>query len=174
MFQCEKGVTNPFLFHHCWVIMCGKMRVILLQDVSGLGRAGEVKEVADGYGRNFLLPKKLAEFASPSLLKRIEEQHQAGARRQLVADAEFLSLAQSLDGIEVVVGAKVGAQGRLYGAVTSSDIAEGIHRVTGHDIDKRKIELEEPIHELGKYEVVVRLSSELVPKIKVVVEGDES
>jgi len=152
--------------------MCGKMRVILLQDVSGLGRAGEVKEVADGYGRNFLLPKKLAEFASPSLLKRIEEQHQAEARRQLVADTEFLSLAQALEGVEVVIKAKVGAQGRLYGAVTSSDIAEGILRVLGHDIDKRKIELEEPIHQLGQYDVVVRLSGELVPKIKVIVEGD--
>ena len=148
------------------------MRVVLLQDVSGLGKAGEVREVADGYGRNFLLPKKLAEFASPSLLKRVEEQRQAETRRQLVADAEFLSLAQALEGTQVVVKAKVGAQGRLYGAITSSDIAEGIHRVTGQDIDKRKIELEEPIHQLGQYEVVVRLSKELVPKINVVVEGD--
>jgi large subunit ribosomal protein L9 len=152
--------------------MWGKMRVVLLQDVSGLGKAGEVREVADGYGRNFLLPKKLAEFASPSLLKRVEEQRQAETRRQLVADAEFLSLAQALEGTQVVVKAKVGAQGRLYGAITSSDIAEGIHRVTGQDIDKRKIELEEPIHQLGQYEVVVRLSKELVPKINVVVEGD--
>jgi large subunit ribosomal protein L9 len=152
--------------------MWGKMRVVLLQDVSGLGKAGEVREVADGYGRNFLLPKKLADFASPSLLKRVEEQRQAETRRQLVADAEFLSLAQALEGTEVVVKAKVGAQGRLYGAITSSDIAEGIHRVTGQDIDKRKIELEEPIHQLGQYEVVVRLSKELVPKINVVVEGD--
>ncbi|MGB2799775.1 MAG: 50S ribosomal protein L9, partial [Dehalococcoidia bacterium] len=80
--------------------------------------------------------------------------------------------AQTLEGVEVVIKAKVGAQGRLYGAVTSSDIAEGIHRVVGHDIDKRKIELEEPIHQLGQYDVVVRLSGELVPKIKVIVEGD--
>ncbi len=152
--------------------MWGKMRVVLLQDVSGLGKAGEVREVADGYGRNFLLPKKLAEFASPSLLKRVEEQRQAETRRQLVADVEFLSLAQALEGTQVVVKAKVGAQGRLYGAITSSDIAEGIHRVTGQDIDKRKIELEEPIHQLGQYEVVVRLSKELVPKINVIVEGD--
>lgn len=146
--------------------------MVLLQDVSGLGKAGEVREVADGYGRNFLLPKKLAEFASPSLLKRVEEQRQAETRRQLVADAEFLSLAQALEGTQVVVKAKVGAQGRLYGAITSSDIAEGIQRVTGQEIDKRKIELEEPIHQLGQYEVVVRLSKELVPKINVVVEGD--
>ncbi|MBE0415816.1 MAG: 50S ribosomal protein L9 [Dehalococcoidia bacterium] len=149
------------------------MRVVLLQDVSGVGKAGEVKEVADGYGRNFLLPKRLAEFASPSLLKRVEEQHQAQARRQLLADAELVSLAQTLEGLEVAVKAMVGAQNRLFGAITSSDIAEGIHRLTGQDIDKRKIELEEPIHFLGEYEVLVRLSKELLPKIKVIVEEEK-
>ena len=148
------------------------MRVVLFQDVSGVGRAGEVKEVADGYGRNFLIPKGLAEFASPALLKRIEEQRQAIVRRREVAETGLASLADTLDGAEVVVKAKVGAQGRLYGAVTSSDIAEGIHRVIGQEIDKRKIELEEPIHQLGEYQVVVRLSKELVPSIKVVVEGE--
>lgn len=150
------------------------MRVVLLQDVSGVGKAGEVKEVADGYGRNFLLPKRLAEFASPSLLKRVEEQRQAQARRQLLADAELVSLAQTLEGLEVAVKAMVGAQSRLFGAITSSDIAEGIHRLTGQDIDKRKIELEEPIHFLGEYEVLVRLSKELLPKIKVIVEEEKS
>jgi large subunit ribosomal protein L9 len=152
--------------------MGGDMRVILLQDVSGLGTAGEVKEVADGYGRNFLIPKRLAEFASPALLKRVEEQRQAIVRRRDMAETELITLADTLDGAEVVVKAKVGAQGRLYGAVTSSDIAEGIHRVIGQEIDKRKIELEEPIHQLGEYQVMVRLSKELVPSIKVVVEGE--
>jgi len=123
-------------------------------------------------GGTFFFPKSLLSLPLLLLLKRIEEQHQAEARRQLVADAEFLSLAQALEGVEVVIKAKVGAQGRLYGAVTNSDIAEGIHRVVGHEIDKRKIELEEPIHQLGQYDVVVRLSGELVPKIKVIVEGD--
>jgi len=152
---------------------CEAVRVVLLQDVPGLGRAGEVKEVADGYGRNFLHPKRLAEFASPSLLKRVEDQRQAEARRQLLADAELKSLAQSLEGVEVIVKARVGGQGRLYGAITSSDIADGIRRVTGQDIDKRKIELEEPIHQLGEYEVLVRLSRELLTKIKVVVEEEK-
>ncbi len=148
------------------------MRVILLEDVSGLGSAGEIKEVADGYGRNFLIPKGLAEFASPASLKRVEEQSQAIARRREVAETELASLADTLDGAEVVVKAKVGAQGRLYGAVTSSDIAEGLQRVVGQEIDKRKIELEEPIHQLGEYQVMVRLSKDLTPSIKVVVEGE--
>ena len=149
------------------------MKVVLLQDVLRLGKAGEVKEVADGYGRNFLLPRGLAEFATPSLLKRAEEQRQAEARRQLLADAELASLAQSLEGVEVAVKAKVGAQGRLFGAITAGDIADELQRVTGQDIDKKKIELEEPIHQLGQYEVEVRLSKELVPKIRVVVEEEE-
>ena len=148
------------------------MKVVLLQDVAQLGKAGEVKEVADGYARNFLLPRGLAEFASPSLLKRAEEQLQAEVRRQRMADAELVSLAQDLEGAEVSIKAKVGSQGRLYGAITSGDIADGLNRVTGKGIDKKKIELEEPIHQLGEYEVVVRLSKELVPKIRVVVEEE--
>jgi len=149
------------------------MKVILLQDVPRLGKAGEIKEVADGYGRNFLLPRGLAEFASPSILKQVEERQRAEARRQRLADAELASLAQSLEGVEVIIKAKVGAQGRLYGAITSGDIADELHRVIGQDIDKKKIELEEPIHQLGEYEVVVRLSKELVPKIRVVVEEEK-
>ncbi|RLC72430.1 MAG: 50S ribosomal protein L9 [Chloroflexi bacterium] len=149
------------------------MKVILLQDVPRLGKAGEIKEVADSYGRNFLLPRGLAEFASPSILKQVEERQRAEARRQRLADAELASLAQSLEGVEVIIKAKVGAQGRLYGAITSGDIADELHRVIGQDIDKKKIELEEPIHQLGEYEVVVRLSKELVPKIRVVVEEEK-
>lgn len=150
------------------------MRVVLLQDVSGLGEAGEVREVADGYGRNFLLPRGLAEFASPSLLKRVEEQRHAEERRQLLANAETVSLAQTLEGLVVTIKAKIGAQDRLYGAVTSGDIADEIHRLTGQDIDKRKIALDEPIHQLGEYEVSVRLSKELVPKVMVIVAEEKA
>lgn len=152
--------------------MSGDMKVVLLQDISGLGMAGEVREVADGYGRNYLIRKKLAEFASPSALKRVEEQRRAEARRQQAADAELVGVAQALDGVEVVVKAKVGEQGRLYGAVTSSDVADAIHQTTGHEVDRKQIELEETIHQLGEYEVVVRLSKDLLPKVRVVVEGD--
>lgn len=145
------------------------MKVVLLQNVAGLGEAGEVKEVADGYGRNFLLPKGLAEFASPSLLKRAEEQRHAEERRQLTANAGMTDIAQTLEGLAVTIRAKIGAQDRLYGAITSGDIAEEVQRLTGQDIDKRKIELDEPIHQLGEYEVSVRLTRDLVPKLKVIV-----
>lgn len=150
------------------------MRVVLLKNVSGLGEAGEVKEVSNGYGRNFLLPRGLAEFASPALMKRADERRKAEERRQQLASAEMEELAQTLEGLKVVIRAKIGAQDRLYGAVTSADIADEVQRLTGQDIDKRKIELSEPIHQLGEYEVPVKLSGDLVPKLKVVVEEERA
>ncbi|MBA7614222.1 50S ribosomal protein L9 [subsurface metagenome] len=145
------------------------MRVVLLQEVPRLGKAGEVKDVASGYARNFLLPRGLAEFATPAAMKRVEEIREAEEKRQALLETEMVSLSQTVEGVEITLKAKVGAQERLYGAVTSGDIAEELKRVTGQDIDKRKIELEEPIRQLGEYEVLVRLSTEIAPKIKVVV-----
>jgi len=149
------------------------MRIVLLKNVSGLGEVGDVKEVADGYGRNFLIPKGLAEFATPTLLKRAEEQRRSEEHRQFMAGAEMAGLEKTLEGLEVTIKAKVGATDRLYGAITSADIAEEVQRLTGQDIDKRKIELDEPIHHLGEYEVSVRLSTELVPRLKVVITEEQ-
>ena len=141
----------------------------MLQDVPRLGSAGEVKDVASGYARNYLLPRGLAEFATPEVMKRAEAIRKAEEKRQALVETEMMSLAQTLEGVEITLKAKVGAQERLYGAITSGDIAEELERVTGQDIDKKKIELEEPIRQLGEYEVLVRLSREITPKIKVVV-----
>ena len=148
------------------------MKVVLLQNVAGLGTVGEVKEVAQGYGRNFLLPKGLAERATADLMKRAEEMRRAEERRQLLADAEMAVYAETFEGLEVRIKAKAGAQDRLYGAITNADIAEEVQRITGQDMDKRKIELDEPIHKLGEYDVVVRLSKELTPRLKVIVVGE--
>ncbi|MBE9502326.1 MAG: 50S ribosomal protein L9 [Dehalococcoidia bacterium] len=145
------------------------MRVVLLQDVPRLGSVGEVRDVASGYARNFLLPRGLAEFATPAAMRRVEAIRQAEGKRQALLETELTALAQTLEGVEITLKAKVGAQERLYGAVTNGDIAEELERVTGQDIDKRKIELEEPIRQLGEYEVLVRLSKGIAPKIKVVV-----
>jgi large subunit ribosomal protein L9 len=130
---------------------------------------GEVRDVASGYARNFLFPRGLAEFSTPAAMRRVEAIRQAEEKRQALLETELTALAQTLEGVEITLKAKVGAQERLYGAVTSGDIAEELERVTGQDIDKRKIELEEPIHQLGEYEVLVRLSKGIAPKIKVVV-----
>ena len=149
------------------------MRVILLQDVTDMAKAGEVKEVADGYGRNFLLPKKLAVLASPSALKGVEAQHQADTQRQVSSEAQAEAVAERLEGLSITLKARVGAQGRLYGSITAADIAQEIQKLTGQEVDRRRIELEEPLRQLGSYEVTIRLSREVTPKIRVVVEEGE-
>jgi large subunit ribosomal protein L9 len=148
------------------------MKVVLLQNVAGLGTVGEVKEVAEGYARNFLLPKGLADRATPELMKRAEDMRRAEERRQLLEAAEMAVYAETFEGLEVTIKAKAGAQDRLYGSITNADIADEVQRITGQDMDKRKIELDEPIHKLGEYNVVVRLSKELTPRLKVIVVGD--
>jgi large subunit ribosomal protein L9 len=149
------------------------MKVVLLQDVPQLGEAGEVKDVAVGYARNFLLPKGLAEFVTPAVLERVEARLRKEERRQAQVEVEMASTAHTLDGAQITLKAKVGTQERLYGSITSGDIAAELQRVTGLEIDKRKIELEEPIRQVGEYEISVRLSKEFVPKIRIVVEEEE-
>ena len=148
------------------------MRVILIRDVDRVGTAGEVKDVADGYGRNYLLPKGLAELVSPDGLKRADEYRKAEERRQQALNAEMEGLAGLLDGLEVNIKAKAGENERLYGSVTSADIAEEAQRLTGHEVDKRKVELHEPIHQLGEYEITVKLTRDLTPTLKVIVSAE--
>ena len=147
--------------------------MVFLKDVPPAGKVGEIKEVADGYGRNFLLPRKLAALAKPSALKALEAQIQKEiARQQRLAD-ELQELAQQLEGFSMTLKAKVVEEERLYGSIRDSDIVAEINRLLGFDIDKRKIELEEPIHQAGEYEITVRLSKDLAPKINVIVAAEE-
>jgi len=148
------------------------MKVIFLQDVSHVARAGETKEVADGYGRNFLIPKKLALLANPSAISAVETRLKAGVRGQAQTEAELVELAQQLEGREVSLKVRAGAKDRLYGAVTTADIAAELE-TTGLVVDKKKIELAEPIHQLGSYEIAIRLAKDIIPKIKVVVTKEE-
>ena len=149
------------------------MKVVFLKDVSPTGKVGEIKEVADGYARNFLLPKKLAALAKPSALKALESQIKKEIERQERLDAELRELAQELEGFSMTLKARVVEDKRLYGSIRDNDIAAEINRLIGYDIDKKKIELEEPIHEIGEYELTVRLSKDLTPKIKVIVAAEE-
>jgi len=141
------------------------MKVIFLQDVPNVARAGEIKEVADGYGRNFLIPKKLALLADPRAIGQIETGNKTKAR----VNAELIELAHQLEGKEVNLKARVGAKDRLYGSITSADIASELNNTAGLVIDKRKIELDEPIRQLGSYEVAIRLAKDIIPKIRVTV-----
>ena len=149
------------------------MKVVLLEDVANVGRAGEVKEVADGYGRNFLLPRKLALLATPSAIKAAEAQLQKEQEKQQRFAAEITKLAEQLEGLLITFKEKVSSEDRLYGSVRDSDIARELSQLTGLDIAKEKIELEDPIRQLGEYEVPVRLSEDLAPKIKVIVTREE-
>ncbi|MFC2040979.1 50S ribosomal protein L9 [Chloroflexota bacterium] len=145
------------------------MKVIFLQDVPQVARAGEIKEVADGYGRNFLIPRKLASLASSEAINTVGAQLKVRARSQARTEAELLELADHLNGREVILQARVGGKDRLFGSITAADIAVELENATGFTVDKRKIELEESIRQVGSYEVAIRLAKDIVPKIKVTV-----
>ena len=149
------------------------MKVLLTETVDNLGSAGEVKKVADGYARNFLIPKGLAVPVTAGALKQAELRRQAETRRQQRAKVEAESLARTLSQVTLTFQVKAGEKGKLYGSITSADIAEAFERETGQAIDKRKVELEEPIRELGSYYVPIKLLPDLVPRITVIVEGED-
>ena len=145
------------------------MRVIFLQDVPNVARAGEIKEVANGYGRNFLIPRKLALRAGSEAINTMGAQLKMEARSQSQTEAELLELANHLNGREVILEARTGGKDRLYGSITSADIVAELESNTGLVVDKRKVRLSEPIRQLGSYEVAIRLAEDIVPKIKVTV-----
>ena len=150
------------------------MKVIFLQDVANVARAGEIKEVADGYGRNFLIPRKLAVLATPASTKAIETLLKTQAHYQAQRETELVELANHLDGKEIILKAQTGGKDRLYGAVTTADIAAELQNSTGAVVDKRKIELDKPIHQLGSYEVVIKLAKDITPKVRVTVVEKET
>lgn len=151
------------------------MRVILLQDVEGLGKAGDLKDVANGYARNYLLPKRMAAGATPQLLANYQ-QRIAAEQRKLEKQAEQnRQQAERLGQVKLTFKARVGRQGRLYGSITSQDIAAGLRESEGIAVDRRMIELPDPIRALGTYMVPVKLAQKLEPKITVnVVDESES
>jgi large subunit ribosomal protein L9 len=149
------------------------MKVLLTETVDNLGSAGEVKKVAAGYARNFLIPKGLAVPATAESLQQAELRRQAEARRQERAKVEAESLARTLSQVTLTFKVKAGEKDKLYGSVTNADIAEAFERETGQAIDKRKVELEEPIRELGSYYVPIKLLPDLAPRIAVIVERED-
>jgi len=146
------------------------MKVVFLQDVPNVAKAGEIKEVAAGYGRNFLIPRKLAALVSPQAMSQAE----TSIKTQAGTNEELVELAGQLEGKEVSLKAHAGAKERLYGSITSADIAAELESVTGLVVDKRKIELDEPIRQLGSYELTIRLGKDITPKIKVSVIEEEA
>ena len=143
------------------------MRVILLQDVDGLGKAGDLKDVANGYARNYLLPRQLAAGATPSLIAN-RQQRIAAEQRKLEKQSELnRQQAERLGQITLTFKARVGSQGRLYGSITSQDIAAGLREAEGIVIDRRMIDMPEPIRTTGTFKVPVKIASKLQPEITV-------
>jgi large subunit ribosomal protein L9 len=147
------------------------MKVIFLKDAPK-GKMGEVKEVADGYARNFLFPKGLALPATPSAIKAAKVLSDEKAESQARQREELGRIAQELEGKELHFKAKAGAKGRLHGAITTASIADELSRLTGFEIDKKKVELEEPLHHVGSYDVMINLGTGTEAKIKVVIEEE--
>src|SRR5205807_2056979 len=158
----EKGPvrTSPYEELFC-------MKVILFQDVDGLGKAGDLKEVANGYARNYLLPRRLAAGATPGLIAN-RAQRIAAEQRKLEKQAELnRHLAERLAQITLTFKAKVGRQGRLYGSITSQDVASALQEAEGITIDRRVIDLSEPIRSLGTFSVPVKVATNQEPKLTV-------
>ena len=140
------------------------MRLILLQDVKSLGKRGDIVDVADGYARNFLLPRKLAGEADRGALARLDAQQKAVERRELQELAEARELAVRLESAKLAVKAKAGGNGKLFGAVTNADVASAIANVLSVEIDRHKIEMTNQIKALGSYPVEIRLHKNVVAK----------
>ncbi|HZB95592.1 MAG TPA: 50S ribosomal protein L9 [Herpetosiphonaceae bacterium] len=150
------------------------MKIVLMKDVPNLGAAGEVKEVADGYARNYLMPKGFAALATKGLIKQAQERAEAQRKRDLRARTDAEALAQRINGQTVRFTARVGELDRLYGSITNVDIAEKLSSQIGAEIDRRRVELGDPIKRAGVYSVVVDLGHGLDARINVVVEGEGS
>jgi large subunit ribosomal protein L9 len=143
------------------------MKIILLSDVKSLGTTGTVLEVADGYARNFLLPRGLAAEASKGSLALLEQQRKAKARRDAEAVANAEALGKQLEGLLRSVPAKAGGNGRLFGAVTNGDVAAAIARELGIEIDRHKIDVPDNIKSLGSYPVEIKLGKNILAKTTV-------
>ena len=149
------------------------MKVVLLEDVPGRGKAGEIKEVSKGYAKNFLLPRSLALIATPMVIKQVESRLEREKFEESIDRDKLVELAGQIEGKEIRLRARMGAGERLFGSITAADVAEELSRAIGSVIDKKKIDIEKPFRQTGSYEVVVKLASDIKPKIMVVIEEEE-
>ncbi len=147
------------------------MEVILLENIDKLGSRGQIVRVADGYGRNYLLPQKLAVAATPQNRKWVEQQRVRFLKLEAKEKSAAEELAKLMQDVEIVVSRRAGEKGQLFGSVTSMDIVAGLE-ARGFNIDRRKIQLDAPLKVLGEYNVPVRLHREVTVSVKVKVEGE--
>ena len=143
------------------------MKVILLKDVKGTGKKGEIKEVSDGYARNFLLKKGAAVEATGTNMKELDEKAKSKERKELIAYEEAVLLGKQMEEVNIVIEAKAGEGGRLFGSITSKEIAEQLKKQKNIDVDKRKISLDEPIRSLGSRFVDIKIHQKVTTRIRV-------
>lgn len=144
------------------------MKVILLDDVKNLGKKGEVKEVSEGYARNFLIPRGLASEATGGRLKQHRQEQEKIQAKKAREEKEAIGLKEKIDGLTVEIPVRAGEGGRLFGSVTAADVAEAL-KAKGFNVDKRKIEIAEPIRGLGNYELKIKLYPNVEASFEVIV-----
>jgi len=144
------------------------MKVMLIKDVYKLGRAGDIKKVADGFGRNFLLPQGFAVLATAGALKQIEKIRGQAEIRRTEQNSELKGLADQIKVVTLTFSSKAGETGKLYGSITTQDIATAISEQTRFEVKKQQIDMQ-PIRNLGEFTVRVRLTMDLIPEVKVIV-----
>lgn len=143
------------------------MKIVLLQDVKNVGRIGEIIEVPDGYGRNFLIPKGMADLATRSVMRSVEFKNRIDKNTEIRDRHEAEKLAQGLQGATLTIGAQVGAKNRIHGEVTNQDVAQAVFDQLGIEIDRHKIEIERPIRSLGIFMLPVRITKGLEASITI-------
>ena len=144
------------------------MKVLLLKDVYKLGHAGDVKKVADGFGRNFLLPQNLAVLATPGALKTVEKIREKAAVERAALNQEMSGIAEKLTNVELQFYSKAGETGKLYGSITSQMVVDELNKKAGTSLSKHQIE-SDPIRTLGEHKAHIRLTVDLVPEVKIIV-----
>ena len=142
------------------------MKVLLIKDVYKLGRAGDVKRVADGYGRNFLIPQGFAVLATPGALKQVEKIRQQAAEKRAVLNTEMGAVAEKLASLSITFGAKAGETGKLYGSITTQDLVSAIKAKSGIEIKKQQVDMQ-PLRTLGEHKAHIRLTMDLIPEVKI-------
>lgn len=147
------------------------MKVILLQDIKGTGKKNEIVNVSDGYARNFLFPKNLAKEATEQSVSIVNRQKAAQDKIEAENKAAALLKANDLRNKEVIVIAKAGDSGKLFGAITTTEVAEALQTQYGYQIDKRKIEIKNPIKQVGEYEIIVKLYSSISTNMKLTIKA---
>ena len=147
------------------------MKVILQSDVKGTGKKGQILEVADGFARNFLFPKKLAIEATTGNIQDVSHKKEVEQRRKEKEKEDAIKLGDKLNALLIEVKTKTGEGGRLFGSVTSKEITEALKKQHGIEVDKRKLEIKDPIKTLGDFEVHVKVHPEVVAKLQVHVSG---